>query len=376
VGNALRRVWTDVALVGLLVTLELAGFGQDPGIGVATTALALMPILALLVRRVAPQVVAIAYLLANGASALLDLHAVNSASILVTIVVGVYSAGAYLPLVWSLPTLGLWMTSLSIDFVVGREGGPDDLIFACVIVGCAFAPGVVVRRLRGQAHAARQDAARAAARERAQAAEAVTDERARIARELHDVVAHALSIMVVQAAAAEQLLVSDPERAGAALAAVQQAGRTAIAEMARMLNLLRGVATDELAPLPTLDGLPDLIEDAHLAGAEVALDHDDLRPLPAALELCAYRVVQEALTNTAKHTQNPHVQVRLTRSDAALTVLVEDDGGTGPRASSGTRHGLLGLRERVEVFGGSLDTGPVDGGGFRVRAVLPLGAAS
>jgi signal transduction histidine kinase len=375
VGSVLRRVWTDLALVGLLVILELAGFGQDPGIGAASMALELAPILALLVRRVAPQVVAVTYLLANGASALLDLHAVNSASIVVTIVIGVYSAGAYLPLVWSLPTLGLWAVSVGIDFVAGRETGPTDLIFAWIILACAFAPGVVARRLRGQASEVRQMALRAAAVERAEAAEAVADERARIARELHDVVAHALSIMVVQTAAAEQLLDSNPERARAALAAVQQAGRTAIAEMARMLDLLRGVATDELAPLPTLDGLPDLIEDARLAGAEVVLEREHLRPLPAALELCAYRVVQEALTNTAKHAQSPRVQVRLSCADYALTVLVEDDGGTGPRASSGTRRGLLGLRERVEVFGGSLDTGPAPGAGFRVRAVLPLGAA-
>ena len=370
----LRRGWPDLALVGLLVVLELVGFGQDPGIGLASTALELVPIVALLVRRFAPQVVAVAFLLANGASALLDLHAVNSAAIVVTIVVGVYSAGAYLPLIWSLPTLGLWMVSVGIDFVAGRESGWADLAFAWLILACAFAPGVVARRLRSQATQARHEALETAARERAEAAEAVADERARIARELHDVVAHALSIMVVQAAAAEQLLVSDPERARTALAAVQQAGRNATAEMTRMLDLLRGVGIDELAPLPTLDGLPDLIEDARLAGAEVALEHDQLRPLPAALELCAYRVVQEALTNTAKHANSPHVQVRLTCSEAALTVLVEDDGGAGPRASSGTQRGLLGLRERVEVFGGTLDTGPSPGGGFRVHAVLPIGA--
>ena len=120
--------WPDLALVGLLVILELAGFGQDPGIGAAAMTLELAPILALLVGRVSPQVVAVTYLLANGSSALLDLHAVNSASIVVTIVVGVYSAGAYLPLVWSLPTLGLWAAWIGIDFVTGRETGRTDLI--------------------------------------------------------------------------------------------------------------------------------------------------------------------------------------------------------------------------------------------------------
>jgi signal transduction histidine kinase len=183
--------------------------------------------------------------------------------------------------------------------------------------------------------------------------------------------------MVVQAAAADEVLERDPMRAHAALGAVQQAGRSAVTEMARMLDLLRGTSTgDDLAPLPTLDGLDDLVEEARLAGAEVVLDRRPVPPLPAAIELCAVRVVQEALTNAAKHARNPHVRVEVGSIDGVLDLVVEDDGGSGPRAGAGTGHGLLGLRERVEVFHGTIDAAPRPDGGFRLRVGLPIGGPS
>jgi signal transduction histidine kinase len=376
IGSVVRRYRADGALVAALVALELAGFGQDPDIGAASTALELVPILALLVRRPAPTVAAVAYLLANVASVLLDLHAVNSGAIVATIVVGAYSAGAWLPLGRALVTLAVWFAALSVDFVAGREQGADDLAFAAMVLLIAFTPGVVARRLRQQADDAGRAARQAVEREGARAAEAVASERARIARELHDVVAHAVSIMVVQAAAAEELLERDPARARAALGAVQQSGRAAVRELARMLDLLRGTPDDGLDPLPTLDALPRLVEEARLSGAEVTLEPLEVGPLPPAVELCAYRVVQEALTNAAKHTREPHARVALGCRDGRLDVLVEDDGGAGPRAAEGTGHGLLGLRERVAVFDGTLEAGPRPGGGFRVHAVLPLGGTA
>jgi DNA-binding NarL/FixJ family response regulator len=157
----------------------------------------------------------------------------------------------------------------------------------------------------------------------------VAGERARIALELH-VVAHAVSIMVMQAAAADELLDTDPDRAQATLGAVQQAGRSAVAELARMLDLLRDARDDELAPLPTLDALPALAEEARRAGADVTISGDHVGQLAPAVQLCAYRVVQEALTNAGKHAIKPQVHVALERTDSDLVVLVEDDGGTGP----------------------------------------------
>ena len=183
--------------------------------------------------------------------------------------------------------------------------------------------------------------------------------------------------MVVQAAAADEVLERDPARAHAALRAVQEAGRSAVTEMARMLDLLRGTASvDELEPLPTLEELDQVVEDARLAGADVVLDRGPVPPLPAALELCVVRVIQEALTNAAKHADHPRVRVGLASTDGVLDVVVEDDGGSGPLSGAGTGHGLLGLRERVAVFEGTLEASPRPGGGFRVQVALPISGTS
>jgi signal transduction histidine kinase len=378
VGRLLRLHQFDVTLVSLLLVLHLVGFGQSPGVGAAASLLAAVPILALLARRSAPALVPVAFLVASAVSVWLGLPDASSASTVVVVVAGAYSAGAYLSPRPAVATLGLWWAALLVDFVAGREtGGLADFLFAGLILGCAFVPGVVARRLRVQAEAARV-ALEAAATERTAAVEAVAAERARIARELHDVVAHALSIMVVQAAAADEVLEKDPVRAHASLAAVQHAGRSAITEMARMLDLLRGTGPgDDLAPLPRLDILVELAAEARLAGAEVVLERCPVPALPPAIELCAVRVVQEALTNAAKHAHHPRVRVAVSTADDTLDVVVEDDGGSGPaRGSAGTGHGLPGLRERVEVFHGTFDAGPREGGGFRVHATLPVQATS
>jgi signal transduction histidine kinase len=372
-GGLVRAHQFDVSLVALLLLLHLVGFGQSPGVGAAASLLAAAPIVALLFRRAAPVVVTLTYLVSTGLSLLLDLPDAGSSATVVAIVAGAYSAGAYLSLPWGLATLALWWMSVLLDFVAGREtGGVADFLFAGLILGCAFVPGVVVQRLRRQAEAGRV-ALDAANSDRERARQAVSAERARIARELHDVVAHTLSIMVVQAAAADELVERDPAGAHAALRAVQEAGRSAVTEMARMLDLLRGTTTDDLEPLPTLEGLSDLVEEARLAGADVVLERHAVSPLPAAIELCAVRVVQEGLTNAAKHALNPHVRVELGSSNGLLDIVVDDDGGAGPRAAMGTGHGLLGLRERVEVFHGTIDAAPRPGGGFRLHVGLPIG---
>ena len=375
-GSLVRRHGFDVALVTVLALLQVMGFGAEPGVGVPGTLLALVAIGSLLVRRRAPLVPALAYLATLVLDVALGLPSFGSASVVVLLIVGVYSAGAYQSLPWALVTLAVWWSSFLVDAAAGRIEDAEDLAFGLVVTGCAFVPGVVARRLRAQAAAAGDLARETADREAARAAQAVADERERIARELHDVVAHAVSIMVVQAAAAEELMERDPARARAALAAVQRTGRTAVGELARMLDLLRGDADQALAPVPTLDALADLAAEARLAGADVAVDAGPLPPLDPGLQLCAYRVVQEALTNAAKHARQPRVRVRLSAEDGDLVVAVDDDGGSGPRSSEGTGHGLVGLRERVEVYGGSLESQPVPGGGFRLRAVLPIGVSA
>jgi signal transduction histidine kinase len=204
---------------------------------------------------------------------------------------------------------------------------------------------------------------------------AVSEERARIARELHDVVAHSVSVMVVQAGAAEDLLDRDPERARIPLASVQETGGQAISELRRMLGLLRDESsTPTLAPQPGTNQLDDLVEQMAAVGLPVELRVEGTpRPLPPGVELAAYRVVQEALTNTLKHAGATRSTVVLRYCDEALDIEVVDDGDSS--RSNGAGHGLIGMRERVTIYDGDFEAGRRSEGGFAVRVHLPLAKA-
>jgi signal transduction histidine kinase len=204
--------------------------------------------------------------------------------------------------------------------------------------------------------------------------EAVAEERARIARELHDVVAHSVSVMVVQAGAARRVLARDPGRSVEALGAVEATGREALAEMRRLLGILRPAATDR-APTPSLSDLDALAERFRAAGLHVELDvAGEPGPLPAGVDLCAYRVVQEALTNAVKHagTGRARVAVRW-EADSVEVEVANRSGRRTPAALAGTSggHGLMGMRERVALCGGELEAGAADRDRFVVRARLP-----
>jgi signal transduction histidine kinase len=208
--------------------------------------------------------------------------------------------------------------------------------------------------------------------ERAQTA--VAEERTRIARELHDAIGHSVSVMTVHASAVRRLMRPDQERERAALETVEATGREALAEMRRMVSVLRSPdAAPDLAPPPTLDQLDRLLETVAAAGLAVDLHTEgEVVTLPPGLDLTAYRLVQEGLTNSLKHASATRAVVRLHYGEDALLVTVRDDGcGPDPSSSSGT--GLLGLAERVAVYGGTLTAGPAVGGGFELRAELPLG---
>jgi signal transduction histidine kinase len=210
-------------------------------------------------------------------------------------------------------------------------------------------------------------------RERA-AADAVAQERARIARELHDVVAHAIGVMVVQAGAARTIVDRDPERAKRALSDVEETGRTGLAEMRRLIGVLTAAGDGAaLAPQPGLAQLDELVRTMRSAGLPVeVLRAGEERSLPPGVDLNAYRVIQEALTNTLKHSGAAHASVRLGYGDDALDVEVADD-GRGPASDDGAAgHGLVGMRERVGVFGGSVEVGARPGGGYLVHARFPL----
>jgi signal transduction histidine kinase len=205
---------------------------------------------------------------------------------------------------------------------------------------------------------------------------AVAEERNRIARELHDVVGHSVSVMTVQASAVRRLMRPDQEKERAALETVEAAGREALAEMRRMVGVLRsGDAPPDLAPPPTLDQLDRLVDNFRRAGLDVSFETTgEPAPLPPGLDLTAYRLVQEALTNTLRHAGARRALVHIGHGDDRLVICVRDD-GAGPNGSPpGT--GLLGMRERVAVYGGTLTTGAAEGGGFELRAELPVVTAS
>ena len=211
-------------------------------------------------------------------------------------------------------------------------------------------------------------------REHADAAErAVAEERQRIARELHDVIAHSVSVMTVQAGAVRRLLTPEQEKERQALESVEATGRDALTEMRRLVGLLREQgAMPEFSPQPGLGSIAALLDGVRSAGLPVELEVDGApRELPPGVDLAAYRVVQEALTNALKYGGTAHAWVALHWRDDELELEVAND-GRGDGDGSGGGHGLAGMRERVALYGGDLESGPRDGGGYVVRARLPV----
>lgn len=240
-------------------------------------------------------------------------------------------------------------------------------------------------RVRGAYLTELEDRANRLERERdAQAKVAVAAERARIARELHDVVAHNVSVMIVQADGAAYVMDNSPQQAKEALATIASTGRQALVEMRRLLGVLRTAdAAEEYVPQPSVEELPELLDQVRTAGLPVEFSTSgEVRELPRGVELTVYRIVQEALTNVRKH-GGPNVSARVAVDfgDRDLNVLIEDDGrgSTDEQLArgglDGQGHGLIGMRERIGMVSGSLDAGPRPGGGFRIRAVLPLKTA-
>ena len=240
------------------------------------------------------------------------------------------------------------------------QSAPSDYVFTAAVCGVAWLAGYALRRRHVQA----------AADHRA----ALAAERARIARELHDIVAHGLSVIAIQSDAAEQALARDPALVGEPLRAIRATAQDALAEMRRLVGLLR-VDDDSgpLQPQPGVRQLDVLTEEVRAAGVRVELDlAGEATALPPGLDLVVYRIVQEALTNVGRHA-GPAATVRVSARVGERDVRVEvvDDGTPAepPRAGG---HGLLGLRERVTLYGGDFEAGPLPGGGFHVRASLPV----
>jgi signal transduction histidine kinase len=273
--------------------------------------------------------------------------------------------------------VGYVLTS-AVAGVISRNdptGKVGDWVWVTLVFGIAWLVGFAFGGKFKEAEEARQRALHAEREREERARMAVADERARIARELHDVVGHSVSVMTVQASAVRRLLTPEQEREREALLIVEQTGREALAEMRRMVGVLRRPEeAPALAPQPSLEHVEKLVEQAREAGLPVELKVEgEAVQLPAGVDLTAYRLVQEGLTNAIKHARAKRAEVLVRYADGQVEVSVSDDGsGDGGGDSGG--HGLVGMKERVSVYGGELEAGPRPEGGFRLRARLPVAA--
>jgi signal transduction histidine kinase len=247
------------------------------------------------------------------------------------------------------------------------------LVFISLVFAISWVAGFAVRQRAEQAEGAELRAAQAERERDAAGRVAVAEERARIARELHDIVAHAVSVMVLQVGAVRHKLPEALTEEREALGGVEHAGRTALAEMRRLLAATRRDGDEaELSPQPGLESLDSLLEQVGRAGLPVRL-HVDGEPfeLPRAVELSAYRIVQEGLTNALKHAHASHAEVTIHYRPDQLQLDVRDDGESAS-ASDGLGHGLVGVRERVNIYGGEMSAGRPNGGGFLLSTRLPV----
>jgi signal transduction histidine kinase len=271
--------------------------------------------------------------------------------------------------------IGLATVLLAIVVVIYNrpEHSASELVFFPLLFGICWLAGFAVRERSVQAEAAEARAERAESDREVAARIAVAEERARIARELHDVVAHAVSVMVLQVGAVRHRLPDDLGDEGDALRGVERTGRTALAEMRRLLGAMRRDEDDlALGPQPGLDNVDGLLAEVGRAGlpAELHVEGEPF-PLPRALDLSAYRIIQEGLTNALKHASASRAEVTLRYAADELQIEVRDDGG-GVVSVDGLGHGLVGIRERVTIYGGEMTAGTADEGGFVLATRLPV----
>ncbi len=272
--------------------------------------------------------------------------------------------------------VGLLVVLVSAATVIAHDPteSPLDLVFSTSLFGVAWLVGYALRDRVERSEAAEERARRAEQERESAARVAVAEERARMARELHDVVAHAMSVMVLQVGAVRHRLPAGSEEEGA-LRNVEAAGRTALGEMRRMLGVLREGDDLELTPGPGLDDLERLAGDVRAAGLDVRLHvNGDPVALPRSLDLSAYRIVQEGLTNSLKHAGAERADVTLDYTPCELRLEVRDDGHGGAARSDSLGHGLIGIGERVKAYGGDMSAFVAATGGFVLRASLPLDA--
>jgi signal transduction histidine kinase len=377
-----RVYWFDVALVGLAVWSPLAlVFKTDDGhvprgsLWLLGPAIAVVPLLLLARRRWPFGAVAALYLYCAAVSFASDRLIVYPFPTFLTVLAGCFLFGLLADRRQSLIGLAIAIGAAAIVNHNNPIVHAGDYLFITIAFSIAWLAGFGLGIKFRQVEAAEERAARLEHEREERARLAVADERARIARELHDVVGHSVSVMTVQASAVRRLLQPEQEREREALLVVERTGREALAEMRRMVGVLRRPEeAPALAPQPSLEHLERLIEQARDAGLPVELEIEgEAVQLPAGVDLTAYRLVQEGLTNALKHAHAKHARVVVRYADSEVELTVSDD-GRGGGAADGGGHGLVGMRERVSVYGGELEAGPRPEGGFQLRARLPVAA--
>ena len=361
-----RDVWGASGLLGTLIA----------GPRWLTATLPLLLALPLLWRRRFPLFVWTLILVGVAAQALASGDALEGLDLLVPLVLGSYAVAAFSTRRRALVGLGLFIAVYPIYALEDRNirsGGQQ------AWSGAFFGLLALALWLAGFFVSSRREAAvliAEAAELKREAEAAVAEERSRIARELHDIISHTVSVIGVQAGAAERMLDRDPERARQPLQSIQERARESVLELRRLFGILReGEERAELTPQPRLAQLGLLLEQVRAAGLDVELHVEgDSQPLPPGVELSAYRIVQEALTNVLKHARASRADVLLRYGDRALELEVTDDGTGAP--ANGTGHGLIGMRERAALYGGTLIAGRQPNGGFVVAAQLPHDGAA
>ncbi|WP_240917254.1 sensor histidine kinase [Nocardioides sp. HDW12B] len=370
---------TAMGLLELWVPFESAQGGGSRTVGTLGVLVMTVPLAA---RRTAPLLTA-----AVVVPALPLLHAVGSLPVLfwggfVPIVVATFSVARHgrgrEPFVGGALVAGCLLV---IDLTVPELQSPSEIVFHWTLLTLVWLSGWSLATMERRARASTQHAIEVEVAAQAQVLSAVVEERARIARELHDIVAHAVSTMVVQAGAAGRVVEDDPELVRRSLDAIRATGSEALAEMRRLVTVMRAEGEpDALAPHPGVAAIPALVEEVRSAGLDVTLETSGRAvPLSPGLDLTVYRIVQESLTNVRRHAAATTAAIRLAYADSGVTVEVTDDGAgtsaasTPGGASRAPGHGLLGIRERVSLYGGTLHVGPCapPGHGFVVRAELP-----
>ncbi|TFV72983.1 sensor histidine kinase [Blastococcus sp. CT_GayMR19] len=376
--SASTRQLLDVGVPALLTVLAITQLVSDepPGNAALVTVGALAAVLPLAVRRRFPLPVTVVVAAGVGLQVVAADGAPATFASFVATMICVYTLAREAPPVTI--AAGYAVLAVAVTGITVLQARDDpietfEFVYPLVYFGLSGGLGAFVRQ-RALRLSAVEDRAAALEGELEREAElAAAQERTRIARELHDVVAHGLSLMVVQAEAAEALLASSPDAAVQPLRRVQDTGREALGEMRRLLGVLRAAGDQaSTSPQPSLGRIPELVREA----AEVGLTVDvvvtgEPAALPLGLELAAFRIVQEALTNTRRHARATRACVRLDHTPVSLRIEITDD-GRGPAGRS-TGHGLVGMRERAALYGGTLEAGTDPDGGFRVTAVLPVG---